>query len=166
MLLAVVHSYGQAHEIGQHGGAARPGLDRALVVCAANRLHLLDQGQVDERALLDLTCHALGPHFFCRNWTIIPRVRLLLRVLYPLAGTPKGLTGSRPADVLPSPPPCGWSIGFIATPRTVGRTPRQRIAPALPIERRLCSSLPTSPMVARQSTCTFRISPQRSLSCA
>jgi hypothetical protein len=31
-------------------------------------------------------------------------------------------------------------------PRTVGRLPRQRFAPALPIERRLCSSLPTSPM--------------------
>jgi hypothetical protein len=51
-------------------------------------------------------------------------------------------------------------------PRTVGRTPRQRIAPALPIERRLCSELPTSPMVARQSTCTLRISPERSRSWA
>jgi hypothetical protein len=31
--------------------------------------------------------------------------------------------------------------------------PRQRCAPALPIERRLFSSLPTSPIVARHSTC-------------
>ena len=42
--------------------------------------------------------------------------------------------------------------GFITTPRTVGRTPNQRTAPALPNTRRLCSSLPTSPIVARQST--------------
>jgi hypothetical protein len=39
--------------------------------------------------------------------------------------------------------------GFITTPRTVGRTPRQRLAPALPSFRRLCSPLPTTPMTAR-----------------
>ena len=33
---------------------------------------------------------------------------------------------------LASPPPCGWSTGFMATPRTVGLMPRQRLAPALP----------------------------------
>src|SRR5947208_16625296 len=97
---------------------------------------------------------------------IMPRVRLFLRVLYPLVSTPQGLTGCCPAAVFPSPPPWGWSIGFIATPRTVGRTPRQRLRPALPIDSRLCSALPTSPMVARQSICTLRISPERSLSCA
>ncbi len=42
----------------------------------------------------------------------------------------------------PSPPPCGWSTGFIAVPRTVGRTPRQRAAPALPRTRSICSALP------------------------
>ena len=41
--------------------------------------------------------------------------------------------GHPPVPVRPSPPPCGWSMGFIATPRTVGRMPRQRLAPALPI---------------------------------
>src|SRR5438105_1992451 len=40
------------------------------------------------------------------------------RVRPPLAGTPVGLTGCRPPLVRPSPPPCGWSIGFIAVPRT------------------------------------------------
>src|SRR5437868_1127003 len=93
-------------------------------------------------------------------------VRLLRRVLNPLLCTPHGDTGGCAAAVRPSPPPCGWSIGFIATPRTVGRTPRQRLRPALPIDSRLCSALPTSPMVARQSMCTLRISPERSLSCA
>lgn len=61
----------------------------------------------------------------------------------------------------PSPPPCGWSTGFIAVPRTVGRTPRQRAAPALPRTRSICSALPTSPRVARQSASTLRISPER-----
>ena len=55
---------------------------------------------------------------------------------------------------------------WIATPRTVGRTPRQRFAPALPIDLKECSELPTSPIVARQSTWARRISPDRSRSCA
>src|SRR6478609_11144406 len=48
------------------------------------------------------------------------------------SGLPHGLTGWRPPEVLPSPPPCGWSTGFITTPRTVGRLPFHRIRPALP----------------------------------
>src|SRR6185312_3459879 len=56
----------------------------------------------------------------------------------------------RPPDVLPSPPPCGWSTGFIATPRTVGRLPFQRIRPALPQLMLDCSALPTSPTAGRQ----------------
>ena len=43
VLLAVVHGDGQAHEIGQDGRAARPGLDRALVVGLLRRFDLLDQ---------------------------------------------------------------------------------------------------------------------------
>ena len=31
--------------------------------------------------------------------------------------------GRRPTLVLPSPPPCGWSLGFITEPRTVGLMP-------------------------------------------
>ena len=49
---------------------------------------------------------------------------------------------------------------------TVGRMPRQRVAPALPIERSEFSSLPTSPIVARHSMCTLRTSPERMRSCA
>ena len=66
-------------------------------------------------------------------------VTLLDLVLYPLVGTPHGDTGSLPPDVLPSPPPCGWSTGFITTPLTVGLTPLHLLAPALPSLRRLCS---------------------------
>ena len=31
-------------------------------------------------------------------------------------GFPQGVHGWRPPEDLPSPPPIGWSIGFIATP--------------------------------------------------
>src|SRR5213596_2010787 len=98
-------------------------------------------------------------HLLSRRLTMNRSVRLLLRVLYPLVGSPHGLTGCRPPEVFPSPPPCGWSIGFIATPRTEGRLPFQRIRPALPQLMFDCSALPTSPTVARQRTSTWRISP-------
>src|SRR6476469_8497508 len=75
------------------------------------------------------------------------------------SGLPHGLTGWRPPEVLPSPPPCGWSTGFITTPRTVGRLPFHRMRPALPQLMFACSALPTWPTVARQRTSTRRISP-------
>ena len=53
-------------------------------------------------------------------------VALFDRVRAPLVGLPHGVTGCRPPEVRPSPPPCGWSIGFIATPRTLGRRPHNR----------------------------------------
>src|SRR5512139_4301691 len=91
---------------------------------------------------------------------------LFVRVFLPLVGLPQGVTGWRPPDVRPSPPPCGWSTGFIATPRTVGRTPRHLFAPALPSFSRLCSEFDTSPIVARHRDWTLRISPERSRSVA
>src|SRR5919109_1199855 len=75
---------------------------------------------------------------------------------------PHGLVGGRPPELLPSPPPSGWSTGFIATPRTLGRLPNQRLLPAFPTDSSSCSALPTSPMVARQRPCTSRISVERS----
>src|SRR4029453_10539664 len=85
-------------------------------------------------------------------------VRLFLRVLYPRVGCPHGVTGLRPPEVFPSPPPSGWSTGFIATPRTCGRLPFQRLRPAFPILTRPASALPTDPTVPRQSIDTLRIS--------
>ena len=42
-------------------------------------------------------------------------------VLRPLPGLPQGVHGpGRPIGARPSPPPCGWSFGFITEPRTVG----------------------------------------------
>src|SRR5688500_16831420 len=62
-----------------------------------------------------------APYFFFRWWRerrmYLP-VALFLRVRAPLVGLPQGVTGCRPPLVRPSPPPCGWSIGFITTPRT------------------------------------------------
>ena len=83
-----------------------------------------------------------------------------LRLRVRPSGLPHGETGWRPPEVLPSPPPCGWSTGFMTTPRTVGRLPFQRIRPALPQLMFDCSALPTSPTVARQRTSTNRISPE------
>src|SRR5712691_6709033 len=73
---------------------------------------------------------------------------------------PHGLTGWRPPLDLPSPPPNGWSTGFMATPRTEGRFPRHRFLPALPHDTSSRSGLPTSPTVARQRASTSRISPE------
>src|SRR5258707_13902258 len=95
-----------------------------------------------------------------------PRRRLIRRSLGLLglrvrpSGLPHGLTGWRPPELLPSPPPSGWSTGFMATPRTEGRLPFQRLRPALPSLMLPCSALPTSPTVARQLASTRRISPE------
>src|SRR5690606_19608382 len=52
VLLAVVHGNRQAHHLGDHHRAARPGLDRLAIVLGHGGLHLLLQVKVDERALL------------------------------------------------------------------------------------------------------------------
>src|SRR5438128_8743027 len=112
-----------------------------------------------------------GPFFneraiYLRLLTMNCAVRLLLRVLAPLVGLPHGVTGCRPPEVLPSPPPCGWSTGFMETPRLCGRLPSQRERPALPMETFLWSMLPTWPMVAAHSEYTLRTSPEGSFTCA
>ena len=43
------------------------------------------------------------------------------------AGLPHLVFGWPPIGALPSPPPCGWSRGFITEPRTVGRLPIWRL---------------------------------------
>src|SRR5215472_18956481 len=84
----------------------------------------------------------------------------LCRVFLP-SGLPQGDVGGRPPELLPSPPPSGWSTGFIATPRTLDRRPSQRVLPALPTDRSSCSALPISPTVARHSPRPIRISVER-----
>src|SRR5271154_6084712 len=81
-----------------------------------------------------LTLRGMAQPFVPRRRMIIPSVRLLFRVLNPLASWPHGEHGWRPPEVRPSPPPMGWSTGFMVTPRLCGRRPSQRERPALPSE--------------------------------
>src|SRR3989304_2906209 len=68
-----------------------------------------------------------------RRRTMYRSVFLLRRVFLPSVGLPHGLFGLEiPMGWRPSPPPCGWSRGLIAEPRTVGRIPLWRFRPALP----------------------------------
>src|SRR5215475_6024615 len=127
----------------------------------ARRLRLLEQIAVDERALPDRTRHGAVLVYFFRAWRLARMnlvVDLFLRVFLPLVGKPQGVTGCRPPEVRPSPPPCGWSIGFIDTPRLCGRRPSQRVRPALPIEMFMLSGLDTAPIVAIQRPRTRRCS--------
>ena len=81
-------------------------------------------------------------------------------VFRPRAGLPQGVHGpGRPTGARPSPPPCGWSFGFITEPRTVGLIPMWRLRPALPMLIRLWSPFPIIPTVARQMIGTILISP-------
>src|SRR5467141_2151398 len=59
VLLSVVDRDGQPDEIRQDRGAARPGLDRALVARRARRTDLLHQMVVHEGTLLDRASHGL-----------------------------------------------------------------------------------------------------------
>jgi hypothetical protein len=77
------------------------------------------------------------------------------------AGRPQGVTGcDLPMGARPSPPPCGWSTGFITTPRTLGRRPSHRCRPAFPTSRLFASTFPTCPTVAQHSFGINRTSPK------
>ena len=82
----------------------------------------------------------------------------LERVLYPFAGTPFLDLGC-PPEALPSPPPIGWSTGFIATPLVLGRRPNHLLLPAFPDFCNPCSELDTVPIVAKQVSKTNLLSP-------
>ena len=56
---------------------------------------------------------------------------VLDRVRYPFAGIPLRDLGC-PPEARPSPPPMGWSTGFIATGRVRGLLPNHRERPAFP----------------------------------
>src|SRR5919109_4938828 len=163
VLAAVVDGNRVADHLREDGRRPRPGADHALLVLVVHRLDAAHQPLLDERALLGRPAQRFS----------LPRRRALTislfdslclrRVRLPSVGTPHGVTGCRPPFDLPSPPPCGWSTGFIADPRTVGRLPSQRLRPALPLETFSWSRFPTCPTVARQTSGTRRISPEGSL---
>src|SRR5574343_1697814 len=64
VLLAVVHSNGQADELRQDGGTTRPGLDRLLVFCFDSLFNLGQQMMVNERTLFQRTSHFSLPLTF------------------------------------------------------------------------------------------------------
>src|SRR4249919_769024 len=166
MLLPVVDAEGQPDELRQDGRASAPDPDHFVPARRARCLRLLEQIAVDEWTLPNRTRHDEVPaYFFFRAWRLEMMnlvVDLFLRVFLPLVGKPHGVTGWRPPEVRPSPPPCGWSIGFIVTPRLCGMRPFQRWRPALPIEMFILSGFDTAPMVAMQRPCTKRCSAELS----
>ena len=78
----------------------------------------------------------------------------LRRVLTPMKTLPHGVL-----RFFLALPPSGWSQGFVASARVVGRMLRCREIPALPKTRLACSALLTTPTVARQPLDTYRCSP-------
>src|SRR3989338_698000 len=81
-------------------------------------------------------------------------------VLTPIACLPQGVFGYFiPIGLWPSPPPWGWSTGFMALPRTLGRQPISLFLPALPILTFIQSAFANWPTVASPASFTFRISP-------
>ena len=64
--------------------------------------------------------------------------------------TPRGHWSFLPIGALPSPPPWGWSTGFITTPLTIGRLPSQHLDPGLPKVFWFTPTLPTCPTLAKQ----------------
>src|SRR5581483_8112249 len=158
VLATVVDGDGVADHVGDDRGAAAPRLDDLLLAPAVEVVDLLQQVVVDERPLLQAARHGYlrSPRVRRRRTISFCDGLFLLRVRP--SGLPHGDTGWRPPELLPSPPPSGWSTGFMATPRVCGRTPFQRLRPALPSFTRSASALPTSPTVARQSMGTRRIS--------
>src|SRR5262245_13149357 len=161
VLLTVVDAEGQPDELRQDGRAPAPDPDHLVAARRARRLRLLEQIAVDERTFPNRTRHDAVLAYLFRAWRLAMMklvLVLFLRVLCPCVGLPHGVTGCRRPVLLPSRLPCGWSIGFIDTPRLCGLRPIQRLRPALPIETFILSGFDTAPMVAMQRPCTRRCS--------
>jgi hypothetical protein len=114
---------------------------------------------VDVWSFFETACHIVYSIRMYKNypWSFPALVRsihlsvlLRERVFVPRADLPHGVFGPFlcPTDWWPSPHPCGWSTVFIEDPRTVGRTPIQRLRPAFPIVIWLWSVFDTVPIFA------------------
>src|SRR5690606_36265561 len=84
-------------------------------------------------------------------------------VLFPLARRLVRDLGC-PPDERPSPPPIGWSTGFMATPLTLGLFHNHLFLPAFPKTTFMWSPLETVPIVAIQAPSTNLVSPEGNLS--
>ena len=113
------------------------------------RLDARHQALLDPRALLARTAHRPtacpsrgGGRGRCSGRTPCSSCACGSRA----SARPTASPGDGPAVVEPSPPPCGWSTGFMAVPRVCGRTPMWRLRPALPILTFWWSALPIVPI--------------------
>ena len=79
VLFAVVHRDGQADEIGQDHGTARPSLNRLFVFIGNGFISFSYQMMVDKGTFSERTTHLPIPNFFLRD-RIMTCVRWLLRV--------------------------------------------------------------------------------------
>src|SRR5690606_31660294 len=77
-LLPVIDTESEADEVRQDGAAARPSLDRRAATSFLCFLRLLEQVQVDKRALRDGTCHSRLPLLLRVTRTDDHLVRLLV----------------------------------------------------------------------------------------
>src|SRR5207237_4908163 len=159
VLAAVVDRDRVADHLREDRRGSRPGADHPLLVRRVQRLDAAHQPFLHERPLLGASAQRFSLPLRRPRTISLSDSLCLRRVRLPSVGTPHGVTGWRPPFDLPSPPPCGWSTGFIAEPRTEGRLPFQRLRPALPQLMFWWSTLPTWPTVARQVSGTRRISP-------
>ena len=110
----IVNRKRMTDKIRHNHGPSRPCLDRSLPPGPVERLHLLRQVIIDERSFLNGSTH----YFFLRCNMNFVEAFLLFLVRCPLASLPQGDIGCPPPLLRPSPPPIGWSTGFMTTPRT------------------------------------------------
>lgn len=118
--LAIMNGKRVPDELRHDHGATRPCLDRSLASRAVQSIDFPHQMAVYKRTFFYRSAH----YFLLRATMNFVDAFFLLRVLNPLDNWPHGDIGWPPPLLLPSPPPIGWSTGFITTPRTCGRCPR------------------------------------------
>src|SRR5690606_19817004 len=120
VLAAVVDGDRVTDHVGHDHGATRPRLDDVLGALLVLGNHLLHQVVVHKGTLFKTTWHVGCSYrfFLLLRRRMISRSLVLFGRRVRPSGLPFGFTGWRPPEVLPSPPPCGWSTGFMATPRT------------------------------------------------
>src|SRR5215203_888390 len=153
-----------ADELGVDHARPAPRLEHALLVVLVHAEDALHETLLHERFFLGGPRHLAPPSFPAPAHYHGVRTLVLLPGRRALGDLAPRRTGARPGVDLPSPPPCGWSTGFMTVPRTVGLMPRCLLRPALPHLTFWCDWLPTTPTVARHSALTLRRSPLGSLS--
>src|SRR3954454_22681234 len=110
VLLTVVDAEGQADELRQDRRATAPDLDD-IVTAGRTRVFCLLSREPSTNGPFQTERTMSGVPYFFRLWRLRRMnllVDLLERVFLPLVGLPHGVTGWRPPEVRPSPPPCVW----------------------------------------------------------